>query len=74
MPSHGSLSKAGKMRDRLQFKRGFREEEKVSRRGKLEKRKYYHHRKHKCPRVANRKRYERLLRSKTNLKKVDNLL
>jgi ribosomal protein S30 len=55
MPTHGSLSKAGKVRS--QNKKSFREQL-VGR----EKRKYYHRKKHSIPRINNRRKFEKLMK------------
>jgi len=54
MPSHGSLSKAGKQRNLNT--RTFREEKE---KGTSKKRKFYHKQKHKVPRSSRRRRYNR---------------
>jgi len=55
MPSHGSLAKAGKIRQRPEHKIEWKE-----RRGKKFHNKLFKRR--KSPRVNNRRRYNRLLR------------
>lgn len=52
--THGSLSKAGKMRQTLKQQKTFREEGKG-----VDRKKYPHIKKHKCPRVARRKQFRR---------------
>jgi len=54
--THGSLSKAGKSRDQNKVQWSLRE-----RKSKNSKLKLRHIKKHKCPRTANRKRYEKLV-------------
>jgi len=54
IPSHGSLSKAGKQR--ALNKKGFREEQKKERASVVSK-KYWHKKKHKVPKASKRRRY-----------------
>jgi len=54
MPSHGSLSKAGRIRKKVGHMKIFRE---VTKGPMTVKR--FHKRKHKCPRVANRNKYRK---------------
>jgi len=57
MGTHGSLSKAGKMRHVLKQTPQFREERKGT-----DIQKYYHRKKHLSPRVKRRKQWEKLSR------------
>ena len=50
--THGSLSQAGKMRQVLKQQKTFREEG-----SGVNIKKYPHTKKHKCPRVSNRRKY-----------------
>lgn len=59
--THGSLSKAGKIRDQAKVQWNLRERK--SKRGL----RLRHIKKHRCPKVSNRKRYEKL----TNKPKKD---
>lgn len=54
--THGSLSKAGKMRDQNRVQWELRE-----RKSKRSKLRLKHIKKHRCPRVAKRKSYEKLI-------------
>lgn len=50
MPSHGSLSKAGKVRGKTP-----RQWDLGKRKGKI----YYHYKKHKSPKIRNRRKFEK---------------
>jgi len=55
MPSHGSLSKAGKVRDRNKI---LWRDRRKNKRGNPT----YHKKKHKCPKVSRRRKYETFLK------------
>jgi len=56
MPTHGALSKAGKMRGKVGHQRKWRE----GRRSKTNR--PFYGKKHKIPRIRNRLNYEKMLR------------
>jgi len=58
LPSHGSLSKSGKVR--VRSPKTFREEE-IKEKGIIITKKYWHKKKHKDPMRNNRKKYKRSL-------------